>query len=44
MERGGDYRGEGDDRSYPPAGLDPAEAECVEFHGVLEREECVDDV
>lgn len=41
---GGDYRGESADRSYPPAGLDPAEDECVEFHGVLEREECVDDV
>ena len=30
--------------SYPPAGVDPAQDECVELHGVLEGKKCVDDV
>ena len=44
VERGGDHRGESDGGSYPPAGVDPAEDECVELHGVPEREECADDL
>jgi len=35
--------GGSDGRSYTPAVVNSAEAERIEFHGVLEREECVDD-
>ena len=44
MEGGRNYRGDSDDRSYPPFGLDPTEVQCLEFYGVPEREECTDDL
>jgi hypothetical protein len=39
VEGGGDNRGEGDDRSYPPVGINSAEEERVKLHGVSEGEE-----
>ena len=44
MERSGDHRGEGYGGSYPFAGKHTAEVKCVEFHGLPEGEECVDDL
>jgi hypothetical protein len=35
MERSRDQRREGAGGSYPSAGVDPTEDECVEFHGLL---------
>jgi len=42
VEGSGDYRGESDDRSDPSVGINPAEEKRIEFHGVLEGEECAD--
>ena len=44
VERGGDNRGESDDRSYSLAGVDSAEVQCVELYGVPERKECANDL
>lgn len=44
MEGGRDDRAEGDGGSYPFAGVDPAEVQRVEFHGVSEGEECAEDL
>ena len=44
MERGRDYRREGNGGSYPFAGVDTAKDECVEFHGISEGQERNDDL
>ena len=44
MEGGRDHRREGDGGSYPSASVNSTKDECVEFHGISEGEECVDDL
>jgi hypothetical protein len=44
MERGGNHRAESNGRLYTSAGINPAEDKHIEFHGVLEWEECADDL
>ena len=44
MERSRDHRRKSDGGPYPFARVNSAKDKCIEFHGVSEGEECVDDI